>query len=175
MIFSNERSFSLRFRTSEGRGSPRPAARRARRQQRTLRKICQICARGSSAWVVVTDAVAATVLAAYFAAPEPRSLIGDMQCNMQLHHVAIMRADAREVEVDFILLSSWQVPFPKGSPRAFRAWPLAWPLPSGPLGRQRSLGSTARRRRVRAQRGCEAPLRPEGPTRTMRGVRARWL
>jgi hypothetical protein len=24
------------------------------------------------------------------------------------------------------------------SPRAFRAWPLAWPLPSGPLGRQRS-------------------------------------
>jgi hypothetical protein len=25
-----------------------------------------------------------------------------------------------------------------GSPRAFRAWPLAWPSPSGPLGRQRS-------------------------------------
>src|SRR6185312_13866551 len=22
-----------------------------------------------------------------------------------------------------------------GSPRAFRAWPLAWPMPSGPLGR----------------------------------------
>jgi hypothetical protein len=35
-----------------------------------------------------------------------------------------------------------------GSPRAFRAWPLAWPLPSGPLGWQRSPGSTARRRRV---------------------------
>jgi hypothetical protein len=28
------------------------------------------------------------------------------------------------------------------------AWPMAWPSPSGPLGRQRSLGSTARRRRV---------------------------
>ena len=25
-----------------------------------------------------------------------------------------------------------------GSPRAFWAWPLAWPSPSGPLGRQRS-------------------------------------
>jgi hypothetical protein len=24
----------------------------------------------------------------------------------------------------------------KGSPRAFGAWPPAWPLPSGPLGRQ---------------------------------------
>ncbi len=28
-----------------------------------------------------------------------------------------------------------------GSPRAYRAWPLAWPSPSGPLGRQRSPGS----------------------------------
>jgi len=27
--------------------------------------------------------------------------------------------------------------FCKGSPRAYRAWPLAWPLPSGPLGWQR--------------------------------------
>jgi hypothetical protein len=36
----------------------------------------------------------------------------------------------------------------RGSPRAFRAWPLAWPSPSGPLGWQRSPGSTARRRRV---------------------------
>ena len=35
-----------------------------------------------------------------------------------------------------------------GSPRARRAWPLAWPSPSGPLGWQRSPGSTARRRRV---------------------------
>ena len=26
-----------------------------------------------------------------------------------------------------------------GSPRALRAWPVAWPSPSGPLGRQRSL------------------------------------
>ena len=29
-----------------------------------------------------------------------------------------------------------------------RAWPLAWPSPSGPQGRPRSPGSTARRRRV---------------------------
>jgi hypothetical protein len=36
----------------------------------------------------------------------------------------------------------------EGSPRAFRAWPAAWPSPSGPLGWQRSPGSTARRRRV---------------------------
>ena len=36
----------------------------------------------------------------------------------------------------------------RGSPRASRAWPLAWPSPSGPSGRQRSPGSTARRRRV---------------------------
>src|SRR5262249_9151080 len=35
-----------------------------------------------------------------------------------------------------------------GSPRGYRAWPLAWPSPSGPLGWQRSPGSTARRRRV---------------------------
>jgi hypothetical protein len=35
-----------------------------------------------------------------------------------------------------------------GSPRVFRAGPLAWPSPSGPLGWQRSPGSTARRRRV---------------------------
>ena len=32
-----------------------------------------------------------------------------------------------------------------GSPRAYRAWPSAWPSPSGPLGWQRSPGSTARR------------------------------
>ena len=25
----------------------------------------------------------------------------------------------------------------RGAPRAYRAWPLAWPSPSGPLGRQR--------------------------------------
>ena len=36
-----------------------------------------------------------------------------------------------------------------GPPRAFRAWPLARPSPSGPPGR--SPGSTARRRCVRAQ------------------------
>ena len=38
--------------------------------------------------------------------------------------------------------------FASNSPRAFRAWPSAWPSPSGPLGRPRSPGSTARRRRV---------------------------
>ena len=36
----------------------------------------------------------------------------------------------------------------RGSPREFRAWPSAWPSPSGPLGWQRSPGSTALRRRV---------------------------
>ncbi len=93
-----------------------------------------------------------------------------------------------------------------GSPRVYRAWPLAWPSPSGPLGRQR-----LRRSRVGPEdRFCEAvrnnhaplrgaavgyenwvprahqnpvfvsndlrvPLTLEGPTRTMRGVPARWL
>ncbi len=51
-----------------------------------------------------------------------------------------------------IHLNRWTVYYPKwcrgGSLRAFRAWPLAWPSPSGPLGWQRSPGSTARRRRV---------------------------
>ena len=58
-----------------------------------------------------------------------------------------------------------------GSPRAFGAWPPAWPSPSGPLGWQRLRGQ---RRAAGASRaaGCEAPLRPEGPTRTMRGVPA---
>ena len=63
----------------------------------------------------------------------------------------------------------------QASPRAFRAWPLAWPSPSGPLGWQRL-------RRSRAgpeDRFCEAvrndlrvPLTPEGPARTMSGVPA---
>ncbi len=35
-----------------------------------------------------------------------------------------------------------------GSPRANRAWPSAWSSPSGPLGWQRSPGSTARRSRL---------------------------
>src|SRR4051812_49503213 len=66
----------------------------------------------------------------------------------------------------------------EGSPRASRAWPLAWPSPSGPLGWQRL-------RRSRAgpeDRFCEAvrndlrvPLTLEGPARTMRGVPARSL
>ena len=48
------------------------------------------------------------------------------------------------VETDLLKLA-----LPKAtSPRAYRAWPLAWPSPSGPLGWQRSPGSTARRRRV---------------------------
>jgi hypothetical protein len=62
--------------------------------------------------------------------------------------------------------------------RASRAWPLAWPSPSGPLGWQR-----LRRSRVGPEdRFCEAvrndlrvPLTLEGPARTMRGVPARWL
>ena len=33
----------------------------------------------------------------------------------------------------------WDVPVRvEGSPRGYRAWPPAWPSPSGPLGRQRS-------------------------------------
>jgi hypothetical protein len=55
------------------------------------------------------------------------------------------------------------------SPRAFRAWPLAWPSPSGPLGWQRSPGSTARRRHV-PRSGMRSPIRLEGPARIMRGV-----
>src|SRR6266568_9398756 len=61
-----------------------------------------------------------------------------------------------------------------GSPRAYRARPLAWPSPSGPLGRQRSPAS-----RAPEDRFCEAvrndlrvPLTLEGPTQTMRGVPA---
>ena len=62
------------------------------------------------------------------------------------------------------------------SPRARRAWPPAWPLPSGPPGRQR-----LRRSRVGPEDPfCEAvrkdlrvPLTLEGPPRTMRGVPAR--
>ena len=61
--------------------------------------------------------------------------------------------------------------WPGGSPRAFRAWPLAWPSPSGPLGWQRSPGSTARRRRV-PRSGMRSTVRLEGPARTMRGIPA---
>src|SRR5215831_7990849 len=58
-------------------------------------------------------------------------------------------------------------------PRAQRAWPLAWPSPSGPQGRQR-----LRRSRAGPEDPfCEAvrkdlrvPLTTEGPPRTMRGV-----
>jgi hypothetical protein len=65
-----------------------------------------------------------------------------------------------------------------GAPRASRAWPLAWPSPSGPLGWQRSPAS-----RVGPEdRFCEAvrndlrvPLTLEEPARTMRGVPARYL
>ena len=51
------------------------------------------------------------------------------------------------------------------------AWPLAWPLPTGPLGRQRLQGQRHAAGVSRAA-GCETPLRLEGPTRTMRGVPA---
>ena len=37
----------------------------------------------------------------------------------------------------------------RGLPRAFRAWPLAWPLPSGPLGWQRAPGGQWRARKAR--------------------------
>ena len=60
-----------------------------------------------------------------------------------------------------------------GSPRAFRAWPLAWPSPSGSLGWQR----LRRSRASPEDRFCEAvrndlrvPLTLEGPARTMRGI-----
>jgi hypothetical protein len=64
------------------------------------------------------------------------------------------------------------IPPRRGSPRAYRAWPLAWPSPSGPLGWQR-----LRRSMVGPEdRFCEAgrndlrvPLTLEGPARTMRG------
>jgi len=59
-----------------------------------------------------------------------------------------------------------------GLPRAFRAWPLAWPSPVRPAGWQRSPGSTARRRRV-PRSGMRRTLRLEGPARIMRGVPAR--
>jgi hypothetical protein len=45
-------------------------------------------------------------------------------------------------------------------------------LAARPAGLAEAPGSTARRRRVRAERGCGAPLTLEGPTRTMRGVPA---
>jgi hypothetical protein len=61
-----------------------------------------------------------------------------------------------------------------GSPRAYWAWPLAWPSPSGPLGWQRLQGQRRAEGASRAA-GCEAPLRLEGPARTMRGVPPRWL
>ena len=48
-----------------------------------------------------------------------------------------------------------------GSPRALRAWPLAWPSPSGPLGRQR-----LRRSRVGPEdRFCEAVRNNHAPLR----------
>ena len=54
---------------------------------------------------------------------------------------------------------------------AARSWGLASGLALAvrPAGSAEAPGSTARRRRVRAKRGREAPLRLEGPTRTMRG------
>ena len=64
--------------------------------------------------------------------------------------------------------------FGLGSPRVYRAWPLAWPLPSGLLGRQRLQGQRHAEGASRVA-GCEAPLRLEGPTRTMRGVPVRCL
>ena len=63
----------------------------------------------------------------------------------------------------------------RGSPRAYRAWPLAWPMPLGPLGCR----GLQRSRVGPEDRFCEAvrndlrvPLTLEGPARTMRGVPA---
>jgi hypothetical protein len=59
------------------------------------------------------------------------------------------------------------------SPRALRAWPLAWPLPSGPLGRLRRLRAGPEDRFCEAVRNdLRVPLTLEGPTRTMRGIPA---
>jgi hypothetical protein len=56
--------------------------------------------------------------------------------------------------------------------RASGAWPSAWPSPSGLLAGR---GLQGQRRAASASRaaGCEAPLRLEGPARTVRGVPAR--
>jgi hypothetical protein len=79
--------------------------------------------------------------------------------------------------------------FGGGSPRPVRAWPLAWPAPSGPLGWQRLQGQGSARRdatgwsaldaggaRVKGlpegTRPEGAPLTLEGPAQTMRGVPA---
>jgi hypothetical protein len=63
----------------------------------------------------------------------------------------------------------------RGSSRAFGAWPLAWPSPSGPLGRQRSpalKGGPEDRFRGAVRNDLQVPLTLEGPTRIMRGVPA---
>jgi hypothetical protein len=58
----------------------------------------------------------------------------------------------------------------RGSPRADRAWPSAWPSPSGPLGWQRLRGQGPALAQ-QATRPKGAPLTLEGPAQTMRGVR----
>ena len=67
----------------------------------------------------------------------------------------------------------------RDSPRAYRAWPPAWPSPSGPLGWQRSpaLKGGSRRSFLRSgfRNDLRVPLTLEGPARTMRGVPARSL
>jgi hypothetical protein len=78
--------------------------------------------------------------------------------------------------MDLIPILAKTFPPPRGSLRIVRAWPLAWPLPSGPLGRQR-----LRRSRmgpedpfcVAVRKDLGVPLTLEGPTWTMRGVPSR--
>ncbi len=61
----------------------------------------------------------------------------------------------------------------QGSPRAHRAWPSAWPSPSGPLGRQRLRVQGWVLKILSAQavrKDLQVPLWVEGAARIMRGV-----
>ena len=113
---------------------PRPARRTPQTWPRTCRPIC--CA---------TTALPTRVLARW-------NRIGCRSSYIPAAAMETAREDRRRPMVPGssaspdsspVLLIAVEV-----SPRAYRAWPLAWPSPSGPLGRQRSPGSTARRRRV---------------------------
>ena len=72
---------------------------------------------------------------------------------------------------DMRFIAGRTVPSSGGSPRAFRAWPSAWPSPSGPLGRQRLQGqgsalaqqSTRRRRALDAGGAHPDNARRSGP------------
>ncbi len=63
-----------------------------------------------------------------------------------------------------------------GLPRVLRAWPLAWPSPSRPLGWQRlqGQGSALAEQATCKRRAEDTPLTLEGPARITCGVPARW-